>query len=353
MKKKKGLKPAAAILIIAAVSVLSLLFGNILAARLQDTPVTPLENAKTITLDTTLEQIRSGDLDEICENSIAAYKSLDSKEAYKARISAVLEDLDPELLHIVYDDEDHYRLYCEDQYVAPLEVVEISEDEFQVLLPITGTKSYLVEVPTGKKLYANGIEISSSNIKEKNIPASNFWEVRETNYIPYVDLYEIKDLIDLPELDLGDQAEYTLLEDPMSGNYLFGKTVKDKELLQMAIDYAETLAAYPAQDGNLGAVSAIALTSSSWYPRYTGIQNYWFTAHQTSKFSNEEVLKAAWQSDDSFVAHVILDYFADNGEVHRTWYIGYQLTLINTPNGWKIGAIEINNELNPRTVIPE
>ena len=50
---------------------------------------------------------------------------------------------------------------------------------------------------------------------------------------------------------------------------------------------------------------------------------------------------------------MVFDYFADNGEVHRTWHIGYQMTMVNTPQGWKVGGMEINNELNPNQIQPE
>ena len=115
----------------------------------------------------------------------------------------------------------------------------------------------------------------------------------------------------------------------------------------------ELIASYPAQDASLGEVAAIALTSSSWYQRYTTLQNYWFTAHKVHEFSNEQVLRAAYQNDDTILAHVVFDYFADNGEVHRTWNIGYQMTFLNTAEGWKVAGMEINNELNPNSVIPQ
>ena len=49
----------------------------------------------------------------------------------------------------------------------------------------------------------------------------------------------------------------------------------------------------------------------------------------------------------------MFDYYAENEEVSRTWYIGYQMTFLEVDGEWKVLDIEINNELNPRQIQPE
>ena len=41
-----------------------------------------------------------------------------------------------------------------------------------------------------------------------------------------------------------------------------------------------------------------------------------------------------------------LDYYATNGEVERTWYCGYQVSLINLDGSWKIAQMTVDQELN-------
>ena len=56
---------------------------------------------------------------------------------------------------------------------------------------------------------------------------------------------------------------------------------------------------------------------------------------------------AVQQSDDTIVSHIYFDYFADNGEVNRTWHCGYQLTFRKIGGAWKVCGTELCSLLNP------
>ena len=353
MKKRKGMKLPAAIAIIAVCTGLSFLLGYLFTGSAGLMSLTSEENERNIALAEFAGRLQKGDIEGLFENAQKLTPTMDSKASYDEKLLNILSANDPETLQVLHNEEGEYRLYADDTYIAPIDVVT-EEDGFRISIPIHGEKTCIVEVPAGLKISANGQQIGSDKIIEKNVDASNFEQVRETQYIPKVDLYELDGLIGMPDLQADNGKTYALIEDPITGHLLMGEEVTDSELLRTVIDDAILLAKFPAQEATLGEVSNVALTSSSWYNgRYTGVQNYWFTAHAKSEFSNEKVLKAVSQGEDSFAAHVVFDYFADNGEVHRTWHIGYQLTMVNTPNGWKIAATAINNELNPGTIIPE
>jgi len=210
-------------------------------------------------------------------------------------------------------------------------------------LSLDGDLTYVIEVPTDMKLTLNGSSVESKYVTESDVEASNFWDNEGRDFVPTVDVYTIEGLSEEPEAESG----YALLEDQITGNYLYGEEVTDSTTLNKIISDAETMASYPAQDASLSEVSAIADTSSTWYKRYSTIPNYWFTSHSVHEFSNQEVLKAIQQSDDTMVAHVIFDYYASNSDVERTWHCGYQLTYHLVDDTWKVVGIETNSLLNP------
>jgi hypothetical protein len=167
-----------------------------------------------------------------------------------------------------------------------------------------------------------------------------------------VDVYELKNLLGEPTIEVNGESGYGTLKDVLTCHILVGKTATDASLAQTMIDDAEICAKWPAQEASLGQVGAISIINSDWYSRVSGVQNQWFTAHGTSSFSNQNAFNIIQQSDDSMVGFVTFDYYASNGEVSRTWNGGYQMTFLNVGGVWKIAGMAIDNEMNPNKVTP-
>lgn len=294
-----------------------------------------------------LEDLVSGDFSDLYRETQAVRPNLDSEAGYTAYLEGLLNHYGREAL--TYRNVDgEWRVYAGDTYLAEAVVQEDGEGNMHAALPLEGNGTAVIEVPAGAELKINGNVLGKEYLKESDVPAVNCEQFPVSTEKVSVDVYEIGPLLGEPEAD-----EWVLLKDVLSGHYLAGKEVTDDVLLEEMIRDAELLAAYPAQDASLAQVAAVSLTNTTWYSRYATLQNYWFTSHSTSEFSNAQVLKAVYQSDDVIAAHIVFDYYADNGEVHRTWHCGYQLTFVQTENGWKIAGTAINNELNPATVLPQ
>ncbi len=295
-------------------------------------------------LEELLDELNGRDTASLYARTQAVYPSLDTEEAYGAFLNGLLETYGDDL-HTVETDEG-YRLYAGDTYLADMELIQDEEGLLHAVMPLEGECTAVVEVPAGEKVSVNGRDLSQYRTEE-NVPAANCLNMGSAQPV-YTDVYELEGLLAEPGLD-----GYALIQDVRSGHWLAGREVTDPELLQEMIDDAETIAAFPAQDGTLAQAAAVSVTDSAWYRRYATVQNYWFTSHSVSEFSNGEVLKAVYQDDRTIAAHVVFDYYADNGEVHRTWHCGYQMTFRLTDQGWKVANMAIANELNPGTVLPE
>ena len=148
-----------------------------------------------------------------------------------------------------------------------------------LVMPLTGTKSYLVEVPAGTQLMSNGTAVSADRMVQSAVSASGFDGVYNTSLIPSVDIYQLDGLLGIPSLTDGSGTPYSLVEDVLTGNLIAGTAVQDDAVLNLIIADGETLASYPAKDVALSAVSTIADPSALWYQRYVTLQNTWFTPH--------------------------------------------------------------------------
>lgn len=303
-----------------------------------------------------LAEVLRGEDSNLFENTMRKYPTFDSKETYESFVNQILEhiDLDSLQYELVEETEEHqtYRVYGDEGFIGTFELDKDETNTWQLSFPLEGKETYLLEVPTGKKVSANGLAIGKEYCMEENVPASNFFQMPDQSSVPHVDVYELDHLLGYPAIAL-DGQDCAILEDVITGHLLVGKPVTDEQLKNEIIEDGQLLAQYPAQEVGLQAVANVSLTDTTWYQRYATLQNFWFTSHSISNFSNQEVLRIVAQSDDTVVSHVVFDYYADNGDVHRTWYIGYQMTMVKTANGWKIGGIQINNELNPRQIVPE
>ena len=55
-----------------------------------------------------------------------------------------------------------------------------------------------------------------------------FFQVTDPSIIPFVDIYEFKDLLGAPALNASEG--YSMIQDVLSERWLLGKTVTDEEL---------------------------------------------------------------------------------------------------------------------------
>ncbi len=344
---RRGLKPIIAVICPLAAAGAVYAAGAVNVKRAEETYRQKEQTMPQVQLEAVLKQIQDGDYDAMFEASQKLSPSLDSKEAYVARLSEILEgrDFSNITTETVNESDTHreYRLIDGDTLLGTLTLLK-EGDAWIPAFPLKGDKRYRVEVPAGLSLNVYGTPVGSEYLVESGKEAANFFQVTDPSVIPYVDIYEFDDLLGEPALN-SDEG-YAMIQDVLSGDWLLGKEVTDEALKQELIHDAELIAEYPAMDTALGNVTAISDTSSRWYQKYVTLQNWWFTNHSTMKISNEQI-KAVAQSDDTIVAHIAFDYFADNGEVNRTWHVGYQLTFRRMGDKYAVCGTELDSRLNP------
>ena len=344
---RRGLKPwiAVALPLIAAGAVIAV---GAVSRNKQEAEFESYEaTMPQVQLAKVMEQISAGDYDAMFEASQKLSPSLDSRETYVEAVKEILgnRDLSSITTETVSesDTERVYRLIDGDTLLGTLTLLN-ENGEWVPAFPLQGNKSYKVEVPSGLSLNVYGTPIGEEYLVSRGEEAANFFQVTDPSVIPYVDIYEFSGLLGEPALN-SDEG-YAMIQDVLSGDWLLGKEVKDEALLKELVQAAEYIAMYPAQDTPLSNVTAVSDTSSRWYQKYVTLQNYWFTAHNTMEITNESI-KAVQQSDDTIVAHIAFDYYADNGEVHRTWHCGYQLTFRSLNGKYVVCGTEISSLLNP------
>lgn len=307
-------------------------------------------------ISTYFSQIRDHDYDGIYEDSMVVSPHINSKEDYLAKLEEIYSGVDTsDIEYTGLDNTDgskDYKLYYNKKYLATLKLIKSADGKWMASTVFSGDQDYVIEVPVGLTISANGVTLGSEYLLESGAVASNFSGLRDTSEAPKVDVYELKNLLGEPDIEVVGESGYGTLKDVLTGHIFIGKEATDSSLASTMIQDAKICAQWPAQEASLGAVQAISITSSDWYSRVSGVQNQWFTAHGTSSFSNENAFNIIQQSDDSMVGFVTFDYYASNGEVSRTWNGGYQMTFLNVGGTWKIAGMAINNEMNPNKVTP-
>lgn len=361
---EKRLKPVVAILMIAGCTAITLGVGAVYVNSQKKT-FTAMEQGDSTSLSqpgdavtALLKQIQNQDYTGLYDSAQHTDPSMDSESAYDTALADHFSGVDMDsVLYYPVDTESEIKTYSLSSGDTALGIVKVysTDSGYQACMPLTGTKSYTIEVPAGSSIQSNGVAISSDKLVQSNTAASNFNDVYDTSIIPSVDTYQLDGLLGYPSLSDANGNVYSLVEDVISGNLLAGTAVTDDSIKDLIITDGETLAAYPARDTSLSAVTAISFTNALWYQRYITLQNTWFSDHETSSFSNAQVLDICQQSDTTIVAHVSFDYYAKNTSenLERTWNIGYQLTFVKSGDTWLVCNTAIDNELNPASVPAE
>ena len=307
-------------------------------------------------ISTYFGHIRAKDFDGIYEDSMKVSPHINSKEDYISKLEEIYQGVDTsDIEYTSLDNTDgskDYKLYYNKQYLATLKLIKSTDGKWLASTVFSGDKDYVIEVPVGLSITVNGVPIDSTYLIAQDKVASNFSGMRDQSEAPRVDIYELKNLLGEPTVEVTGESGYGTLKDVLTGHILVGKTATDSSLAQTMIEDAEICAKWPAKEASLGQVGAISIINSDWYSRVSGVQNQWFTAHGTSSFTNQNAFNIIQQSDDSMVGFVTFDYYASNGEVSRTWNGGYQMTFLNVGGVWKIAGMAIDNEMNPNKVTP-
>ena len=347
VKRKRGIRPLAALLFALIIGGAVFFIGRMQVKNAEQEFVTYEQSMPEVQINAVMEEIRNGNYGEIFAATQKLNPTLDSEETYIARLTEILTYGDPADLSAepvqIGDTERVYRLVNGDTLLGTLTLLN-ENGTWKPAFPIQGSETFRVEVPQGLALTANGNPVGQEYRTESGKEASNFFQITDSSIIPTVDIYEFSGLLGEPALNKEDG--YAMIQDVLSGNWLLGKEVTDEELKKKLINAAEQIAMYPAQDTSLANVAAVSDTNAAWYRKYVSLQNYWFTAHNTMELSNE-TCRAVMQSEDTIAAQIAFDYFADNGEVSRTWHCGYQLTFRKSGEDWLVCGTEICSLLNP------
>ncbi len=346
-KRKRGIRPLAALLFALITGAIVFFIGRMTVSNAEKKFAANESSMPEVQINAIMEEIGKGNYGDIFKTTQKLNPTLDSEETYIKRLTEILSYGEPDALAAepvnIGEKERTYQLVNGDTLLGTLTLLN-ENGTWKPAFPIRGTKSYRVEVPQGITLTANGTPVGKELMKESGLEASNFFQITDSSIIPVVDIYEFDGLLGEPALN-ADEG-YAMIQDVLSGNWLMGKEITDEELKKKLINAAEQIAMYPAQDTPLSSVAAVSDTNAAWYRKYVSLQNYWFTAHNKMELSNE-TCKAVAQSDDTIVAQIAFDYFADNGEVSRTWHCGYQLTFRKSGDEYLVCGTEISSLLNP------
>lgn len=350
--KRRGLRPIVALLLLLLLGGISFFVSKMYFDNLTKDFGSIEEGLQEKVAQDVYKRILERDFTGIFEETEKEYPGFYDEEVYLEKLNQILEEADPSKLSYKQLNSNQYGIYEDNTLLFRFDLNK-EADTYKVAIPMRGQDRITLEVPVGMNVQVGSETLGSSNLIEENVEASNFLSTTLQDEIVMVNVYELDNCLGIPTLKDVSGNELSAVQDAITGHYLVGQKVEDSSLDNRFIECAKQLALYPAQDTSLANVQNVSITSSLWYQRYQTLQNYWFTPHDVYRFSNEEVLHKAKQSDDTIVAEVIFDYYAENDEVNRTWYIGYQMTFLEVDGEWKVLDIEINNELNPRQIKPE
>ncbi len=299
-----------------------------------------------------VEKVLNGEEEDLYNDSFSVQVHLNSFDDYKEALHAVYDGVSEIQYRVIGTDGDTTlcSLYDgEGTYLTDLKMVKQADGSWTALTVFPQQDNYTLEVPAGTTVAVNGTTLSADYLVEKEAVSSGYKGMYTAADAPKVDRYRLNGLIDIPSVKSGETA-LTVMKDVTAPILYAGEDLtKDEEMTSMVIRYAETCAKFPAREGSLGAVAGIAVTNSAWYARVSGVQNDWFTAHNTSQFSNQAVPEIIMLGDDAAIANVVFDYYASNGTVSRTWNCGYQMFLVKQGGIWRIAGTGIDSTMNPRS----
>lgn len=295
-------------------------------------------------------KVNNKEYEELYQEAEQISPDSNTQETYIQELQNVYDGVDTGAVDYALKSSDDtsytYSLTYHNTDFGKLVITQNSEGQWIASMIFQGNETWKIEVPAGLTLLVNGNTVSSDQMIASASLPDNFSGLNDTSAVPQVDIYELTNLLAQPEVAIEGDTSYTVLKDVSSNTLFVGKSSEDETIIQAMIQDTQTAAAYPAQDASLSDVAAVSVTTSDWYSRISTLENYWFTDHTESNFSNQSVTNLIQQSDNTALAYVTMDYYASNGEVDRTWHCGYQVSLISENGTWKIAQMTIDQELN-------
>ncbi len=350
MELNKQITKPAAVTVLAITAAISISISAIYLHSLRKQYASMEQDSPESAITEYFSKINQKSYDELYQEAEEISPDSNSEETYVQKLQSVYDGVNTDA--IVYslessDDSSYtYALTYHNADFGKLLIRQNSEGKWIASTLFEGNETWKIEVPSGLTLLVNGSPVSSDLIISSQAVPDNFSGMYDQSSVLLVDIYELTNLLDQPEVSVEGDDGYTVLKDVSSNTLFVGKASEDQTIIQAMIEDTQTAAAYPAQDASLSDVAAVSVTNSDWYSRISTLENYWFTDHTESSFSNQSVANLIQQSDNTALAYVTMDYYATNGEVERTWHCGYQVSLINLDGSWKIAQMTVDQELN-------
>lgn len=351
MELNKQITKPAAVTVLAITAAISISISAIYLHSLRKQYASMEQDSPESAITEYFRKIHQKSYDELYQEAEEISPDSNSEETYVQKLQSVYDGVSTDAIDYSLESSDDssytYALRYHNTDFGKLLIRQNQEGKWIASTLFEGNETWKIEVPSGLTLLVNGSPVSSDQMISSAAVPDNFSGMYDQSVVPLVDIYELTNLLAQPEVSVEGDDSYTVLKDVSSNTLFVGKASEDQNLIQAMIQDTQTAAAYPAQDATLAEVASVSITESDWYSRISTLENYWFTDHSESNFSNQSVTNLIQQSENTALAYVSMDYYATNGEVERTWHCGYQVSLINLDGSWKIAQMTVDQELNP------
>ena len=122
--------------------------------------------------------IRDKDFDGIYEDSMIVSPHINSKEDYIAKLQEIYQGVDTSKIEYTgldnTDGSKDYKLYYDKKFLATLKLIKAADGSWKASTIFAGDKSYVIEVPTGLTITANGVPVTEEYLVNSEAVASNF-----------------------------------------------------------------------------------------------------------------------------------------------------------------------------------
>lgn len=250
-------------------------------------------------------------------------------------------------------DKTVYNISAREGVIAEAEVVKSDKElgcgfyEYELSDVKFGdipTFSRSVTAPSSAKVFCNGKEISPVYITETGTAypeAKHFQGLIEN--VPCSVTYEIAGFINEPEFTAKDQSEHSLcLKD---GVFSLARE-ENRELSQLALDFAESYSKYVVNDGRLSETASYLAPDMPLLAELEGYENFWHNWHTGYDFLDVEAEAPIFYSDKCVSVRVRYDHVlygvnsADNGESHSP--ADYTVYMVALEGEWKVTDLVFN-----------